>query len=139
MDVTGQDAAGQPGEMDELAEEAEREAEQAGQAVAVAALRVNVEKLQQTNDAKLEAMARNGVQIQAGVWAGIKVDVLAELFLGDLDQPDRLAFEQMYQLRCADTIAGWEKQVREHQLAARPQPEPMPGFRADRTGLLLPG
>lgn len=73
--------------------------------------RQRVERLQRDNDAALQALAARGVQIPMAALDTVRLGLLVEHLLGDLDDERRLAYETAVQERFAGLIADIEGQV----------------------------
>lgn len=74
-------------------------------------LRAHVEQLQQQNDATLRQLAAQGIGVdQVGI-LGLRLVMLTEHLLGDMDDPRRLAFELELAQRYAEQFATASEQV----------------------------
>src|SRR6266480_5044837 len=73
--------------------------------------RERVERLQRENDAALQALAQRGIQIPQHELDHIRLVLLTEHLLGEMDAPGRLEFERRVQETFAAEIASVQGQV----------------------------
>lgn len=73
--------------------------------------RERVERMQRDNDATLQTLAQRGVQVDQGSLNGVRLALLIEHLLGDLDDERRLAYELAVQQRFAAMLAEIQGQV----------------------------
>lgn len=92
-------------------------AEQAkAERVLAAPTRAEVEQLTTENDAALAQLAAQGIKVDQGSLSTIRLNMLTEHLLGDLDDPRRLEFEAGLQRKYAELIAGVRSQAMQARL-----------------------
>jgi hypothetical protein len=91
--------------------------------------RQRVDRMQRDNDATLRALAQRGAQVPQAVIDTVRLGLLTEHLLGDLDDPRRQDYELAVQTRFAELLADLQGQVTRAVLtagvgAAAPPPPP---------------
>jgi hypothetical protein len=82
------------------------------EALAPTERRLEVEHMQQTNDAALVRLAQlHKIGIPREEILGVRLQVLVEQLFGDMDDARRLDYEHAVQTRFAEVIAGVESQA----------------------------
>lgn len=78
--------------------------------------RADVEQMTVDNDATLARLAAEGINVDQGSLGMIRVNMLCEHLLGDLDDPRRLEFEAKLQRQYAKQIALVRSQAMQARL-----------------------
>lgn len=86
------------------------------EALALTELRVRVEALQQENDVKFQRMAQLGTPATRDSITGVRLHVLCETLLGDMDSGPRLAYELAVQQAFAKDIDAVSSQAAQSKL-----------------------
>lgn len=92
--------------------------------------RIEIEKMQQRNDAALQRIAQvHKVAISAGDVTNVRLTVLVETLLGGMDDARRLDYEHAVQTKFTELIAGLEAQATRATLlnGVRLDPRQQPG------------
>lgn len=98
-------------------------------ALAVTERRVEVEGMQQVNDAALQRLAQQGVGVDNVSVLSVRLAVLVEYLLGDMDDPRRLGYEHAVQSKFSALIADVGAQAARAKLlnGVRIDPKNLPG------------
>lgn len=100
------------------------------EALAPTERRLEVERMQQANDAALIRLAQlHKIGIPREEILGVRVQVLVEMLFGDMDDARRLDYEHAVQTRFTEVIAGVESQATRATLlnGVRIDPKNLPG------------
>lgn len=106
--------------------------EQVADALAPTEMRLKIEALQARNDEILQRMAAQKIfQMNTGDIANVRLAVLVELLLGDMDSPNRLIYEGKVQTKFSELLANLEAQAARATLLngvrLDPRNQPPPG------------
>jgi hypothetical protein len=106
--------------------------EQVAEALAPTEMRLKIEALQARNDEILQRMTAQKIfQMSTADVANVRLAILVELLLGDMDTPNRLVYEGRVQARFSELLAGVEQQAARATLLngvrLDPRNQPPPG------------
>lgn len=98
-------------------------AEQDGPADQLAADTAELEGLNTANKARLQALSRQGVQIDPASVLSLRIDTLAQMVFGE-DSPRLIEYKLSVQRQLAEALRELEGEVRKAQFAAAGQMTP---------------